>query len=216
MKSRHIHILSIVLIFAVQTAKGQGGITDKINADNDRAPSIAVLEREAVKAAAEGDDYTAMVYYRRILESDSLHVPALKGYGEAAMRFSAFERAEMAYQRLVDNKLTAPDGMPLVKLAEAKFRLGKYAEAKELYRRFLFIETPVGITQDVLENAQTGLENCDWALDVAENSDLQAPLDTLTDINSEYSEFSPYPKGDTIYFSSYRFPFENEIGRAHV
>lgn len=210
MKSRHIHILSIVLIFAVHTARGQGGITDKINADNDRAPSIAVLEREAVKAAEEGDDYTAMVYYRRILESDSLHVPALKGYGEAAMRFSAFERAEMAYQRLVDNKLTAPDGMPLVKLAEAKFRLGKYAEAKELYRRFLFIETPVGITQDVLENAQTGLENCDWALDVAENSDLQAPLDTLTDINSEYSEFSPYPKGDTIYFSSYRFPFEND------
>ncbi len=203
-------LLPVILLLALCSANGQSGITDKINADTDRAPSVAVLEREALKAAAEGDDYTSMVYYRRILESDSLHMNALKGYGDAAMRFSAFEKAEMAYQRLVDHKLITPDGMTLVRLAEAKFRLGKYAEAKELYRRFLFIETPVGITQDVLENAQMGLENCDWALDVSENSDLQAPLDTLTDINTEYSEFAPYPKGDTLYFSSYRFPFDKD------
>ncbi|MCB0529191.1 MAG: tetratricopeptide repeat protein [Saprospiraceae bacterium] len=210
MKSRQILLFPIVLFLAVLTAHGQSGITDKIDADHDRAPSVAVLEREAVNAAKEGDYYTAMVYYRRILESDSMHVSALKGYGDAAMRFSAFEVAEMAYQRLVDHNLTAPDGMPLVKLAEAKFRLGKYAEAKELYRRFLFVETPVGITEDVLENAQRGLENCDFAIQVIENSDLQAPLDTLTDINTEYSEYSPYPKGDTIYFSSYRFVYEKD------
>ncbi|MBP6826709.1 MAG: PD40 domain-containing protein [Saprospiraceae bacterium] len=211
MMSRHILLLPVVLLlFALTSASGQSGITDKIDADHDRAPSVAVLEREAAKAAAEGDDYTAMIYYSRILESDSLHGAALIGYGDAAMRFSAFEKAEMAYQRLVDHKMTTPDGMTLVKLAEAKFRLGKYMEAKELYRRFLFLETPVGITQDVLENAQAGLENCDWALDVSENSDLQAPLDTLKDINTEYSEYAPYPKGDTLYYSSYRFPFTKD------
>ncbi len=210
MKSRHIFFLPFAFLFALSAAKGQSGITDKIDADNDRAPSVAVLEREAAKAAAEGDDYTAIKFYQRILESDSLHVTALKGLGDAAMRFSSFKIAEMAYQRLVDHKLTTPDGMQMVRLAEAKFRLGKYAEAKELYRRFLFIETPVGITKDVLDDAQAGLENCDWALDVSENSDLQAPLDTLKEINTEYSEFAPYPKGDTIYFSSYRFPFQND------
>lgn len=210
MKSRHILFLPFAFLFALSAAKGQSGITDKIDADNDRAPSVAVLEREAAKAAGEGDDYTAIKFYQRILESDSLHVTALKGLGDAAMRFSSFKIAEMAYQRLVDHKLTMPDGMPIVRLAEAKFRLCKYAEAKELYRRFLFIETPVGITKDVLDDAQAGLENCDWALDVSENSDLQAPLDTLKEINTEYSEFAPFPKGDTIYFSSYRFPFEND------
>lgn len=210
MSSKHILLLPFLFLLTLTAAKGQSGNTDKIDADHDRASSVAVLEREAAKAAVDGDDYTAMMFYQRVLEYDSLHASALKGYGEAAMRFSAFEKAEMAYQRLVDHKLTTPDGMQMVRLAEAKFRLGKYAEAKELYRRFLFIETPVGITQDVLEDAQAGLENCDWALDVSENSDLQAPLDTLTDINTEYSEYSPYPKGDTIYFSSYRFPFQND------
>ncbi len=210
MSTRHIILLPFVFLFALTAAKGQSGITDKIDADHDRASSVAVLEREAAKAAGEGDDYTAMIYYQRILESDSLHVGALEGLGQAAMRYSAFEIAEKAYQQLVDHKLTTPDGMQMVRLAEAKFRLGKYAEAKELYRRFLFIETPVGITQEVLENAQAGLENCDWALDVSENSDLQTPLDTLKDINTEYSEYSPYPKGDTLYYSSYRFPFQND------
>ena len=210
MKAKHLLLFPIILLFAVQAAKSQSGITDKINADPDRAQSVNALEREAEKAVANGDDYTALVFYRRALEYDSLRMPTLEKYGDAAMRFSAYEQAEIAYGRLVGNKLTTSDGMQLVKLAQAKFHLGKYKEAKELYRRFLYIETPVGITQEVLEDAQTGLENCDWAFAIADNSDLQAPLDTLKEINSIYADFAPYPKNGTLYFSSARFEFEKD------
>ena len=210
MKATQLILFSIFLLFAVQSAQSQSGISDKINADPERAQSVNSLEREAEKAVANGDDYTAMVYYRRALEYDSLRMPALEKYGDAAMRFSAYGQAEMAYGRLVNNKLTTADGMQLVKLAEAKFHLGKYKEAKELYRRFLYIETPVGITQEVLENAQTGLENCDWAFAIAESSDLQAPLDTLKELNSIYADFAPYPKNGNIYYSSSRFLFEKD------
>lgn len=210
MKATHLILLSLILLFAMQTAKSQSGITDKINADTDRAQSVNALEREAEKAVANGDDYSAMVFYRRALEYDSLRMPALEKYGEAAMRFSAYEQAEIAYGRLVDHKMVTADGMQLVKLAEAKFHLGKYAEAKELYRQFLYIETPVGITQEVLENAQTGLENCDWAFAIAENSDPLAPLDTLKEINSIYADFAPYPKNGTLFYSSARFEFEKD------
>lgn len=210
MKAKHLLLFSIILLFAVQTAQSQSGITDKINADPDRAQNVNALEREAEKAVAKGDDYSAMVFYRRALEYDSLRMPALEKYGDAAMRFSAYEQAEMAFGRVVNNKLTTADGMQLVKLAQAKFHLGKYKEAKELYRRFLYIETPVGITQEVLEDAQTGLENCDWAFAIAENSDLQAPLDTLKEINSMYADFAPQPQNGGIYFSSARFEFEKD------
>lgn len=209
MKATHLLFFPIILLFAIQTAKSQSG-TDKINADTDRAQSVNALEREAEKAVANGDDYSAMVFYRRALEYDSLRMPALEKYGDAAMRFSAYEQAEIAFARLVDHKMVTADGMQLVKLAESKFHLGKYAEAKELYRRFLYIETPVGITQEVLENAETGLENCDWALAVVESSDLQAPLDTLKEINSMYADFAPYPKNGTLFYSSARFEFEKD------
>jgi len=211
MKAKHLLFAPIIiLLFAVQSAKSQSGISDKINADADRAQSPTALERAAEKAIADGDDYAAMVYYRRALEYDSLRMPALEKYGDAAMRFSAYEQAEIAYGRLVSNRLITSDGMQLVKLAQAKFHLGKYAEAKELYRRFLYIETPVGITQEVLENAQTGLENCDWALSVLDNSDLLAPLDTIKEINSIYADFAPYPKNGIIYYSSARFEYTKD------
>ncbi|HRI60615.1 MAG TPA: hypothetical protein PK228_12850 [Saprospiraceae bacterium] len=209
MKLKHLLLFSIILLFAAQAAQSQSG-TDKINADHDRANNVNALEREAEKAVAKGDDYTAMVFYRNVLEYDSLRMPALERYGDAAMRFSAYEQAEIAYERLVGRGMTTADGMQLVKLAESKFHLGKYQEAKELYRRFLYIETPVGITQEVLENAQTGLENCDWAFTIAENSDPNAPLDTLKEINSMYADFAPYPKNGTLFYSSARFEFEKD------
>lgn len=214
MKAKHFLFFPIVIMFlAVQAAKSQSGITDRINADHDRAQNVNSLERDAEKAVAKGDDYTAMIYYRRVLEYDSLRMPALEKYGDAAMRFSAIEQAEIAYERIVGNRMVTSDGMQLVKLAQAKFLLGKYAEAKELYRRFLYIETPVGITQQVLENAERGLENCDWALLLSADSDSQPPLDTLHAINSIYADFSLYPKGakgDTLYYSSYKFEFEKD------
>ena len=210
MKYRQLLLLPVMLFLALQTAIGQGGITDKINADQDRAPNVVSLEREAEKATAEGDYYKAMVFYRRALEYDSLRMPALERYGDVSMQFAAYGQAEMAYQRLVGRKMITSDGLQLVKLADAKFRLGKYTEAKELYRRFLYVETPVGITQEVLEYAQTGLENCDWALAVVDNSDLQSTLDTLKEANTDYAEFAAYPKGDTVYYASYRFEFEKD------
>ncbi len=210
MTAKNILFFPIVLLFAVQTAHSQSGITDKINADHDRAPSVAALKRTANEAALEGDEYKAMAFYGRALEYDSLDREALNGYGETAMRFGNYEKAEWAYQLMVDNKMTSPDGLQLVKLADAKVRQSKYGEARELYRRFLYIETPVGITQDVLDDAKNGLEGCNMALEAMADLDSQSPLDTLLEINTSDSEFAPYLKGDTLYYSSFHYPFEKD------
>ena len=62
MKATQSVFFSIFLLFAVQSAQSQSGISDKINADPERAQSVNSLERDAEKAVANGDDYTAMVY----------------------------------------------------------------------------------------------------------------------------------------------------------
>ena len=78
MKAKYLLLFPILLLFAVQSAQSQSGISDKINADPDRAQNVNSLEREAAKAVSNGDDYTAMVFYRRALEYDSLRMPALE------------------------------------------------------------------------------------------------------------------------------------------
>lgn len=188
------------------------GAADRIDDGSERGPSLAALERKAVEARADGDYYAAMRYYGRVLAGDSLHVAALRGYGEMALALSALERADWAFQTLIDHNLLGADGLPLLRLAETKFRLGQYPEAQQLYRRFLYIDTPTGMTPEALRDAQTGLANAEWAQEMAEN---EAGTVTLHEMDStintrEYSEYSPYPMGDTLWFSSYSYPFKGD------
>jgi hypothetical protein len=206
---RYLFGLFLFITTALPQAFAQNSVvSNQMNDHFDRAPSIAALEREAVKKRGEGDYYAAMRYFGHILSADSAHVAALQGYGESAMLYSAFEHAERVFKILVDKRLG--DNGALLRLAEAQFRQGKYVESEETYRRFLFTEKPAGATSQQLEDAQTGLENALWAAGVADNTDLEKPVAPILEINSEYSEFSPILVNDTLYFSSYRFPFEND------
>ncbi len=84
----------------------------------------------------------------------------MKGFGEAAIKYAALDSAAMAFQKLIDNGLTAPDGSPFLRLAEVKYRMGNYEEAQELYSRFLFIEN----TCSRHCGNETGSRRPDWEI----------------------------------------------------
>jgi tetratricopeptide (TPR) repeat protein len=206
-------ILPLFICLSLATISwGQGGFSEQISRDRDRASSLNALEKSAKKSLDEGDYATAMHRYKKVMELDSLQERALRGYGEAAVKNAALEQAEWAYTRMVNNKLNAgPGKAPTLLLADVEYRLGKYAEAKEMYQRFLADDKNV-INGELMETIQTNMDNCDWALGMLPSTLLKTPLMLLDTpmINSEYSEYSPYLKGDTLYFSSYRFPFEKD------
>lgn len=199
----------ILLACAQMAAQNGSGNADNIGGGYNRAPSIAALERQATKSQSEGDYYAAMVYYQRILAADSFHLKALQGVGETATRYGAFEIAESAYQTLVDRKLGNEEGLMTLRLAETKFRLGKFAESQQVYRRFL-TEKPAAATPDYVKLAEKGLADCIWADSVAYNTELRAPFAAVSPINTEYSDFAPLAIDDTLYYSSYRFPYEKD------
>lgn len=214
MKQVRTLLFWLILPLSLQMAQGQNGVSDRINEETDRAPSLGALEREAEKAALAGNPYAAMQYYARVLKAEPLRVPSLKGYGEAAIQFAALDSAEMAFQRLVDNKLTAPDGAPILRLAEVKYRMGKYAEARDLYQKFLFSEKPAGATAEMKMEAEERLGDCNWVLGLQENPEVDEEsftlLDTIAINTKEYSEYAPVMVGDTLWFSSNRFLFEKD------
>ncbi len=209
-----IFILSVLSCALATTAAAQGALSDRVNEDFDRAASLPALIRAAAASYENGDYYTALKRYGQILRVEPLNVTALKGYGSAALGFSALDSAAVAFQRLVDNKLTAPDGMPYLQLAEVKYRMGQYQEAKDVYYRFLFTDKPAGATPEMMDKAQKGMEDCDWALGRLKNPLLDqesfAILDTVKINTKNYSEFSPFPVGDSLYFSAYRFPYKKD------
>ncbi|MFN4257231.1 MAG: hypothetical protein ACK4Q5_19700 [Saprospiraceae bacterium] len=208
MRYTNLTILIIVLLLSSGSLRGQSpAFSNKIGAEAERAPSPAALERAAARAANESDHYAAMKFYERFLAADSSET-VLQSYGEEALSFSALENAETAYQSLVDRNGENATAEHLFRLAEIKFHLGKYSEAQKLFQAVLL---KPGISADMAERAQTNLEDCEWAADVLKNSDLEITLENMGEaVNSPFSDFAPYQKGDTLYYTSWRFPFEND------
>lgn len=211
MKHCSLFFLPLIFLFGlIQSVSGQNNtvVTDRINEEADRAP-LPRIEKAADKALREGDHYSAMRYYRRLLRYDSTNVPVLRNYAEAAMGFSAFDSAEWAYNRLITMKQLGTDGLPVLNLAQIKYRQNNFGEAKLLYQRFL-MERPAGVDAAAFAAAEQGIKDCEWAETIADNTDLETPVAPIAELNTGYSEYSPYPLGDTLYYSSYRFPYDND------
>ena len=209
-KSAYSYLLSFFLLLGGQVAHAQLGVSDRINKETDRAASPAAMLKAADKAFAEGDYYTAMQYNYRIVQIDSTHEAALDGFGKSAVALSAFERADTAYGQLVHLNLNGLDGLALLHWADAKFRLGRFEEAKALYARFVSAP-PANTPQSAIEQAKESLKNADWAADMLLNDFSDLPLNYVADVNTtEYSEFSPLLWQDTLYYSSYSFPFKKD------
>ncbi|MBL7828649.1 MAG: tetratricopeptide repeat protein, partial [Saprospiraceae bacterium] len=128
----------ILFLLHGSLATGQIGISDRINEENDRGPSPEAIEQAALKELARENYYGAMRYYKILIKADPLNAKALKGYGEAAIKYAAFDSALVAFRTLVDHGLTSPDGEPIMRLAEVYYQLGQYEEARALFRRYLF------------------------------------------------------------------------------
>ncbi|MCC6410688.1 MAG: hypothetical protein IT270_03460, partial [Saprospiraceae bacterium] len=210
------HTTQVIFCFLLQlvvlsTAWSQQGNSDRINAELQRGPSPEAIMRAATKAQAEGDYYSAMMYNKYVLDIDSMNIPARRGYAKAAVDFFAYEEGEKSYQMLVDRQFIGPDGTVLKELADVKYRLGKYDEAQVLYDQFLAVQTPEPAPPAELKDAEVQKTNCDWALDMLDNADMDVFIAELdSSVNTGYSEFSPYLLDNKLYFSSYRFLLDHD------
>ncbi|MEO6040021.1 MAG: hypothetical protein ABIQ93_16530, partial [Saprospiraceae bacterium] len=209
-KSAYSYFLTICLLLGWQIASAQLGVSDRIDKETDRAPSPAAMLKAADKAYTEGDYYTAMQYNYRIVQIDSLNETALDGFGKSAVALSAFERADTAYGQLVNHNLNGLDGLAMLHWADVKFRLGRFEEAKARYNRFLSAP-PANAPKSAILEAKESLKNADWAADMLLNDFSDLPLNYVSDVNTvEWSEFSPLMWHDTLYYSSYSFPFKKD------
>ena len=212
-KIERFALLCLLLVLMGQQSLAQIGVSDRINQENDRAPSLKALEEAALKETARSDHYGAMRYYHLILDAEPLNPRILKAYGESAIKFAAYDSAAVAFGRLVDLGMTAPDGLPILRLAGIKFQLGDYAKARELYRRYLFQEKIPGATEAMKLEAESKLGDCEWALDLLNHPVVEEGMMAMLDsgVNTvNYSDHSPYLLDSTLYFSTSRFTYEKD------
>ncbi len=203
-------ILTVAFLLMSRLLPGQIGVSDRINQDYERGPSFEALEQAAQNEVERGNYFGAMRYYKTLLNAEPLNARILAAYGDAAIRYAALDSAEVAFQTIVDNKLTGPDGLALLRLGEVRYRMGNYAGASKVYRQFLFEDKPPAATESSKLTAEKRLEDCEWAMAAMANPVTDPGLFNLLDSNintPQFSEHAPYLLGDRLYFSSPRFPF---------
>ena len=150
------------------------------------------------------EDYDrAYQCYKIALEIDSSRLELWYQFAESARLFHIYPQAEKGYERVysIDESNTYPK--IALWLGMTKQTLEKYEEAIYYFEEFL----NNGPTNDkrLIEIAEKGIENSRWALEQFKLNERLIVAHMGPAINSEYSEFGVATKGDTMYFSSYRF-----------
>lgn len=204
----------------VDTIRYKTAISDRISdeEDKDRGPSLSKMLKKANESYGKKHYFAAMNYYRSVLNSEPLHVEAMKGYGESALAIAALDTAEIAFQRMVDRGLSpSPDYFPKMRLAEVKFRKGFYDEAADLYDEVATLPQATPVPDQVKRRALEQKTLCLWATgDGLDNpyiirDDTCFLLDTANVNTRElYSEYVANVQGDELYFSAYRFDLKKD------
>ncbi len=170
------------------------------------AQSLKQYEKAADQAFEKKDYNAAISHLAKVLEKDPKNWDALYKYAECARLFYAYPIAEKSFNKIAESKRRKDFPLIDFRLAEVKKSTGDYAAAKVFFKKYL-ADSPAP-DEAFVQRAKSEIETCDWALQrlaAAEKTEV-SPLGR--EVNSTYSDFAPVLRGDTLWFSSYRFELE--------
>lgn len=162
----------------------------------------------AAEEAVNGKDYySAMSYYKEALAIQPKRTDIRFKYAEAARLINAYEAAIAAYQQVAQSKKEGEYPLTTFWLAELHQKLGKYAEAQEMYTAFLTANLG---NEDVptyyIQKAEKEKAAVQWASEKVLTPTSAEVVHLGTAVNSQYSEYGAFIKGDTLFYTSFKYP----------
>ncbi len=165
------------------------------------AQTLKQFRKKATEAFNNQNYYAALTHYTTILEVDSTSNDILYNHAEAARNYNAYTAAENSYQKVSNSESSTEFPLTDYWLAGVKKSLGKYTEAKNLYTAYL--NNNASLNPGFVDKAKQELEYLTWAEDRINNADEGIDVQRMGDnINTEYSESSPYEYNGKLYYSS--------------
>ena len=173
------------------------------------AQTLNAYLKAAEQAVEAEDHYSALVYYQNAIEFDSTNMSFLYNAAEAARKFNSFKLAKKYYQKVYDEQTEGEYPLTGYYLAAMHQRLGNYEKAAEFYGVYLseFEGDSLVFTESALREREASL----WAKEVVENPRDDIEINRKSnEINTPYTEFGAVEKGDSLYFSSMNFIWEDD------
>ena len=170
------------------------------------AQTKAAFIRAGEEAMSKNDFFTAMNHFEEALEFPGSEAAIRYQYGEAARQFFAYDLAIQQYQLVLNDKKV--DRFPLTKfwLSSAYQSMGKYQKAINGFNDFIKNTS----NQAFKEKAMVARQACEWAQSMVTRPHDMVVTHLDKKVNTPYSEFGAIKRGDTLYYSSYRYQMPHD------
>ncbi len=168
------------------------------------AQSLRAYTKAAENAFAKQDYFTALVYYKKLLEVDPTRTDIHYKYAESARLFQAYRLAEDAYHKIILSEDGSKYPLAIYYLGSVKKNLGKYDEASNYFTKYL--KNHKKFNGRIAKLAERDLIDCTWAAKAIDSNLENITVEHIKQgINTPYSEFGAVEVEGELFFSSMRF-----------
>ncbi len=170
------------------------------------AQTARAFEKAGDKAF-KGKDYgAALEYYRNALEMKPKRISVSYKYAEVARHFYAYDFAIQYYKKVKESKEAKKFPLTDYWLGRVYQSMGNY----ELAIQYLNAYLKESGNSAFEKQARDAIASCRWASEKVTNADSLQILQLNKRVNSPYSEFGPLLKGDTLFYTSFRYDNYND------
>ena len=189
---KNLYYIPLLFIFFFQTLSVEG-------------QTLRAFLTAAEEAFEKEDHFSALYYYKEVLEFDSTNVEALYRVAESARNFNAFRLAKDYYRKVYNKETEGEYPLSGFYLAKMLQRLGEYEEAADKFGVYLSEYGDEEENPKYTERAERLREAAIWAKEVVENPWEEYQIEHREEWSSIYTDFGAIERGDSVYFSSMRF-----------
>ena len=170
------------------------------------AQTAKAFEKAGDKAFQAKNYSAALEYYREALEMKENKVSLWYKYAEVARLFHSYEIAESYFKRVLNNEKAKDFPLVHFNLAQVYKSTGNYSLASQHFKNYLEQHKNGPFSED----ARQEIAICAWAEEITAHPGEEDIQQLNKRVNSAYSEFGPLQRGDTLYYSSFRYDNPND------
>ena len=186
-----ILLLAFCGVFLLPAAQGQ---------------TLRALEKAGDEAVQQKDYYAALVHFSEALSIEPQNNRLNFKYAEVARLFNAYQVAVEYYGKVDDSPEASLYPLATYWRAMMEKSLGWYPDAEAHFVRFLTLKNTGSEQSYFIDRAKKELDWCRKVKNEERGPDPYIRIEQLgKQINSDYSEFAPLERGDTLYFTAYRY-----------
>jgi tetratricopeptide (TPR) repeat protein len=181
--------IAVLILFTVFWASSSG-------------QSFKAFVKAGDEAYAEKDFHAAMFHYENALKQKPGDAGVNFMYAEAARQFHAYDQAEKHYRAVLRSEQKDNYRFARYWLGMTYKQMGEYEKAIEQFNEYI----AGGRESELIASAHSQIGECQWAMELAARPDPLVKIEKPSNrVNTAYSEFGALQRGDTLFYSSYRF-----------